>query len=713
MEKDCVKSDECDKIQPGHRFVRVIFMEKVILMKQCQRVSAWLMILMLLLSFCPLSVQAAEEKTQVTILFTHDLHSRFLPQPAEGGGESGGYARLKNVIDAQKAVHPDALLLDAGDFSIGSLIQTLYTTQAAELRTMGAMGYDATTIGNHEFDHTGVGFAEMLNAAKDAQTAAMRVLADSQYPSSLMQEYFAQYGPLTFALPAMLGANYVPAPENRNAELIQKAMDNYGVQETMLLERGGVTYGLFGLVGVDSHECAPTSGFELLDAAKAAERCVASLKEQGAEVIICLSHAGTGDSLAFSEDEVLAEKVDGIDVIVSGHTHTTLREPIVVNDTYIISAGPYCENLGTVSFDLNEDGSLELTEYTLIPVDETVPEDEEIANMVEIWKTMVGEGYLSRYDLTYDEVLTTSAFDLNLPTYGVQQGNNLGELAADSFLWAVENLEADAPDVPTVSITADGVLRAVLAAGPITTSQAFDVLSMGIGSDGTSGFPLVGVYLTGKELKAAVEVDASVTPIMPAAQLYIGGMEYSFNTHRMFFDRVTSVRLYQDEIWSEPAAVLGKPGEVSADFTVTHKERQYTELEDDQLYRVVTGMYSAQMLGTVKSKSLGLLSLEPKMADGSPVTDFNECILRDANGNEIKEWYALATYLQMFGEEGIPKTYATADGRKDVSSEVSFTALGTHLNWISILALTIAFLPILLVATVVRFIIWGKRRKKE
>lgn len=682
-------------------------------MKRCRRLSAWLMILMLLVSFCTVPAQAAEEGDQITILFTHDLHSHFLPQPAEGGGESGGYARLKTVIDEQKALHPDAVLLDGGDFSIGSLIQTLYTAQGAELRTMGAMGYDAATIGNHEFDHTGVGFAEMLDTAKDAQMAAMRVLADSQYPSSLMQGYLEQYGPFTFVLPALLEANYVPSGENPDRELIQQAMDNYGVQETMILERGGVIYGIFGLMGVDSHECAPTSGFELLDAAKAAERCVASLKEQGAEVIICLSHAGTGDSLAFSEDEVLAENVDGIDVIISAHTHTTLWEPIVVNGTYIVSVGSYCENLGSLTLERSNNGSLQLVEYRLIPIDETVPENEEIANMVEQWKTMVGEEYLLRYDLAYDEVLTTADFDLNTPASGVQQGNNLGELVADSFLWAVENLEANAPDIPTVSVTADGVLRADLAKGPIATSQAFDVLSMGVGSDGTSGFPLVGVYLTSKELKAAAEVDASVTPIMHAAQLYIGGMEYSFNTHRMFFDRVTSVRLYQDEMWSEPAKVLENPDEVSEDFTVTHRDRQYMELEDDQLYRVVTGMYSAQMLGTVKSKSIGLLSLEPKLADGSPVTDFNECILRDANGNEIKEWYALAAYLQMFGEEGIPETYETSDGRKDVSSEVSFTALGTNLNWISILALTIAFLPILLVATVVRFVIWGKRRKKK
>ena len=622
-----------------------------------RRIFAW-MLSFLLAALCVLPAAATEPLAvmgETTILFTHDLHSHFLPQPAEGGGESGGYARLKTVIDAEKERHPDALLLDGGDFSIGSLIQTLYTTQAAELRTMGVLGYDATTIGNHEFDHESVGFAKMLNAAVEAREATRTASISSDF--RVIQNYQEQYGPWTVALPALLEANYAPSADNPNRDFVQQAMDDYGVQETMLVERGGVTYGIFGLMGVDSHECAPTSGFALEDAATAAERCVASLKEQGAEFIICLSHAGTGESLAISEDEVLAENVDGIDVIISGHTHTTLTEPIVVNDTYIVSAGPYCQNLGSMTLERISDGSLRLTDYRLIPIDETLEEDEEIAAMVEIWKSMVGEEYLGRYGLTYDQVLTTTTFDLNTPASGVQQGNNLGELVADAFLWAVENLEADAPNVQTISVTADGVLRAQLNRGALTTTQAFDVLSMGVGADDTSGFPLVGVYLTGKELKAAAEVDASVTPIMPAAQLYIGGMEYSFNTHRMFFNRVTSARLYQDEIWSEPAEVLGKPGEVSEEFTVTHIDRQYADIEDNQLYRVVTGMYSAQMLGTVKSKSMGLLSLEPKMADGSPVTDFNDCILYDKNGNEIKEWYVLAAYLQSFGEEGVPEVY--------------------------------------------------------
>ena len=634
-----------------------------------RRISALLAALVLLCSLCVIPADAAPPANTATILFTHDLHSHFLPQPAEDGGESGGYARLKTAIDREREKCPDALLLDGGDFSIGSLVQTLYTTQAAELRTMGALGYDAATLGNHEFDHTGTGFAQMLNAA-----------VDSGDP-----------------LPALLEANYRPAEDNPDTAFIQQAMDDYGVQETLLLERDGVTYGIFGLMGVDSDDCAPTSGFALEDAAQAAERCVASLREQGADLIICLSHSGTSEDLKLSEDELLAKAVDGIDVIISGHTHTTLIEPIVVNDTYIVSAGPYCENLGSLTLVWGGHDKKQLRDYHLTPIDETLPDDPDIAAMVEMWKDKVGDTYLSRYGLTYDQVLTTTSFDLNTPESGVQQGNNLGDLVADAFLWAVENLEADTLDAATVSVTADGVLRAPLRTGSLTTSQAFDVLSMGVGADGTSGFPLVGVYLTGKELKAVAEVDASVTPIMPVAQLYIGGMEYNFNTNRMFFNRVTDARLY-------PTA-----------FADGSQSGAAAEIEDGQLYRVVTGMYSAQMLGTVKTKSMGLLSLEPKMADGSPVTDFNDCILYDKDGNEIKEWYALAAYLESFGKDGVPEAYASGlgDGRKTVTHGLSPSELLTDWNWITWVVVLAALAVLLLAVLLVRLILRRARRKRE
>ena len=607
---------------------------------------------------------------ETTILFTHDLHSHFLPIEGADGSQSGGYARLKTVIDREKEQHPDALLLDAGDFSIGMLFQTLYTTQASELRTMGAMGFDATTTGNHEFDHKGTGFGQMLNAAVSSGDV----------------------------LPAMVCANYKPAAGHPDGAFVQQAMDNYGITETMLLERGGVTYGIFGLMGLDSDECAPTSGFTLEDPASAAKRCVSALEAQGAEFIICLSHSGTDSVAEKSEDEILAKKVSGIDVIVSGHTHTRLDEPIVVNGTYIVSSDQYSEYLGSITLDRISDGSLRLVDYRLIPIDETVEDDEEIADLISHWKDMVGEEYLSRYGLTYDEVLTTTDFDLSMPTFGKQENNAVGALVADAFHWAMGDLAAeDGYTGHTVAVTADGVLRAAILAGEVTASEAFDVLSMGVGEDGTSGFPLVSVYLTGKEIKAAMEVDASVTPIMPAAQLYMSGVNYSFNTHRMFFNRVTR-------------SAFDEPG-----YRNGFQSHTLTKIEDGELYRVVTGMYSAQMLSTVKEKSMGLLSLVPKDAQGQPITDFTKHIVYDQDGNELKEWYALAAYLQSFGEDGIHDWYAIQNesiGAKSVSDRWNILEHLVNWNWITWAVLGVILLAILLVVLILRVIryFWRKRR---
>ena len=664
-----------------------------------RRFSAFFLALLLAV-LCVLPVGAVaegctQETNVTTILFTHDLHSHFLPQSTAEGGESGGYARLKTVIDGERAMNPDALLVDGGDFSIGSLIQTLYTTQAAELRTMGAMGYDAVTIGNHEFDHKGTGFAEMLNSAKAAQQAAVELLLVDARPLEDMDAYRERFGPVTPVLPTLLEANYAPADDNPDRAFIRSAMEDYGVTDCVTLERGGVTYGLFGLMGVDSDECAPTSGFTRTDAAKAAKRCVETLKGEGAEIIVCLSHSGTGDSLASSEDEELAKAVDGIDVIVSGHTHSTLAEPLVVNDTYIVSSGPYCQNLGSLTFSWDDGGEKRLLDYRLIPIDETVAEDPEIAGLVEQWKDMVGETYLARYGLTYDEVLTHTDYDLTTPASAVQENNGLGTLVSDAFLWADRTLNAAYADSPhTVSVTADGVLRANLPAGDLTAAMAFDVLSMGVGEDGTSGFPLVAVYLTGKELKAAMEVDASVTPIMPAAQLYMSGAKYAFNTKRMFFNRVYDAAL------------------TDVTFDESGTGNAY-EIDDNALYRVVTGMYSAQMLGTVKSKSMGLLSLEPKQANGTPVTDFADCILYDANGNELKEWYALAAYLEQFGEDGLPDRYADpANGCKQVSDSFAPGQLLAGWNGITWVVLGIVLLILALILLLIRSLRRRIRRKK-
>ena len=135
-------------------------------MNYAKRFLSVILVLVTLLSLWIIPSAAEGAEDEITILFTHDLHSHLLPAANEtGGGEYGGYARLMTVIKEQKTLDPDAILVDGGDFAMGSLFQTAYPTSAIELRMMGAMGFDATTFGNHEYDYLQSGLKSMLNAA--------------------------------------------------------------------------------------------------------------------------------------------------------------------------------------------------------------------------------------------------------------------------------------------------------------------------------------------------------------------------------------------------------------------------------------------------------------------------------------------------------------------------------------------------------------------
>lgn len=344
-----------------------------------------LLLCLSVLAGCFTGVMAAQEGTDATILFTHDLHSHFLPAVDEDGGEYGGYARLMTAIRRQRAIDPNAILVDGGDFAMGSLFQTAYPTDALELRMMGAMGYDATTFGNHEYDYLSSGLCDMLYAALESGDP----------------------------LPAIVEANFLP-PED--AADVWAAYEAYGVEPYMLLERGGVVYAIIGLSGYDCRDCAPSSGMVLEEPAAAAQRtvdeAVAAAKAQfGREpVVVCLSHSGTEDGMG--EDYELAQAVTGIDLIISGHSHSTYEVPIVVGDTWIVSAGCYGKNLGVVKLSVSGD-DVAFTGYELIPIDETVADDPEIAALVEQYKTEVENGYLANYGMTFDQVLVENPYEFD------------------------------------------------------------------------------------------------------------------------------------------------------------------------------------------------------------------------------------------------------------------------------------------------------------
>ena len=618
-----------------------------------KRLIALLAALVLLagLALPALAASPAADPSPLTILFTHDMHDHVLPAPAEGGGESGGMTRLYTLLQQERAAAASAgrpvVTLDGGDFSMGTLYQTIYTTVAPELRLMGAMGFDVTTLGNHEFDYRATGLADMLDAA---------VASGDR-------------------LPSIVEVNYTPPADDTNS---WDAWRNYGISDYVIVERDGLRVAVFGLTGVDSDACAPMSGMELEPMATAAKRIVSYLREnEDPDYIICLSHAGTENGKG--EDYELAKAVDGIDVIISGHTHTTLTEPIQVNDTLIVSCGPYTENLGVLTVSRGG-GAVALEDYRLIPVDETVADDPVVTALAKKFQGLVEQNYLSEFGYTFDQVLATSDFDFTpISRFGaVQEEDGLGSLIADSYVYAVQQAEGEDYVPVDFAVVASGVIRGSFAAGDITVADAFNVSSLGSGADGTPGYPLVSVYLTGAELKDAFEVDASVTPLMNAAQLYSSGMTWTYNIHRMIFNKVT-----------ECAQIL--PDGTTA------------PLEKDKLYRVVTGLYSAQMLGAVNAKSFGLLTVTPKDAQGNEITDFEAHIIHNANGSEVKEWYALASYLDSL--EQIPGEYAAPQGRKVVYASWNPIELLKSPNWITLLVLLIIVVLIAVIVLVVRAVV--------
>ena len=623
-------------------------------------ISLFVAFLMICAAFIIVPAAKTDGK-EVTILFTHDLHSHFLPAANETGeGEYGGFARLMTAIKEQKAKAPGAILVDGGDFSMGSLFQTAYPTSALELRLMGKMGYDVTTFGNHEFDYLQSGLKSMLNAA------------------------VASGDPL----PEIVCSNYLPPREGEagyDAELWE-AYNDYGVKGYTIIERDGVYYAIFGLMGLDGDDCAPNSGMKfesMVDIARETVDTAVSECESkfGAHpVVICLSHAGTDDGEG--EDFDLAEAVNGIDVIISGHTHTTLKTPISVNDTLIVSAAEYGRYLGVLKLKFNGD-STSLVDYELISIDENVADDPEIAAIVEGYKTDVERDYLSKYGYTFDQVLVNNpyVFDTVDDVYATQHESTLCNIFSDAYKWAVEKTTGKRVDV---AITAAGVIRGSLPLGNVTVSDVFNAASLGVGTEGE----LVGIYLTGKDLKNAIELDASIQPLMRSAQLFMSGVEYSFNTYRMIFNKVDYARL------------RGNDGTL-------------TKIENDKLYFVVAGMYMGQMLGSVKETSMGLISITPRDENGNPIAteDLVNYVVKDENGNPLKEWYAIASYLdEMDGD--MDAKYSKVDGRKVVYSSVNPIKLLKNANIFTFVALILIAGVVTGIVFIVRAIVKKSKKKK-
>lgn len=624
------------------------------------------------------TVKAADDTKQIDVLFTHDTHSHLDSFSTIVNGEQkevGGFAKIKTLINEKKKEDPDTLILDGGDFSMGTLIQTVYDTEAAELRMLGYLGYDVTTFGNHEFDYRSQGLANMLKAAKSSgETLPEIVVCNVDWDS--MEK----------------------AGLNDGQKQIQSAFETYGVKDYVMVQKGDVKIAVVGVFGKDALECAPTCELSFKDPVEAVKKTVEEIKKnEEADMIACVSHGGTWEDESKSEDELLAKAVPDLDLIISGHTHSELQKAIRHGNTYIVSCGEYGRNLGSLSMTQNSDGRWDLSAYELIPVSEDVKADKATQERIDALMDTVDTNYLADFGYTRKEVLAQNDVEFNsLEEMGTEHKElNLGDIMADAYVYAVENSEYYDGDPVDVAVVPSGTVRDTYTKGDITVEDVYNSFSLGIGKDGVAGYPLINAYLTGKELKLVAEVDASISDFMTTARLYCSGLNFTYNPHRMILNKVT-------------------------DCYLTRADGERTEIEDDKLYHVVTDLYTGQMLGSVMKMSYGLLSLEPKDKDGNPIENLEDHAVMEGN-KELKAWDAIARYMQSFddadgdGIANVSEYYATTHDRKVVDDSKNILDLVKKPNKFTAIIVCIGLIIIIIIVLVVSLIrkIVRKSRKKK
>jgi len=292
----------------------------------------------------PLVAQTTGKKT-FTILHTNDLHSNlvgvapvtdYTPLTLNDDNTRGGFARLANKIGERKAATErlgPVLVLDAGDFSMGTAFAAATRETGAELRLLAVLGCDATTFGNHDFNLGPDGTAAAIGAAVNAGQVPVILATNTDFS----------------------------APAQTLAELQQLGAQGR-IRSYLVIERGGIRFGILGVLGREaaaySVSAAPVTFTDPVEAARAT---VAMLRNtEKVDVVIALSHGGVhrnpDGTYTDGPDVLLAADVPGIDVVVGGHSHTVLTSPIMANGrTPVVQAGHNCRYLGELTVTIDGD----------------------------------------------------------------------------------------------------------------------------------------------------------------------------------------------------------------------------------------------------------------------------------------------------------------------------------------------------------------------
>ena len=360
------------------------------------------------------------DNNEFVMLFTNDFHSQI--EPMDGGG--GGVLRLKALVDSVRTAEPHVLLADAGDLVQGTYYFSLLNG-VVEMKMLDMLKYDIRTLGNHEFDKKMSGLGEMFALSKVPVVAS-----NYDFSKTDLARYVIPY---------------------------------------KILNAGKIKVGFIGLNVrlqnlVNKTAC---EGVVWQDAVNVADKYAEELRSQGADIVIALSHLGyESDSDAYYYDKGIAKRTKHIDMIIGGHSHTTLKTAVYVKDTDgdnvpIVQTGSKGLNLGYAKIKLNEKGKPSFT-YKLIPV------NSRLDNRVDASFSSIIEDYAA-------EVKEKMDVKLGYAPYTISRGtpeSALGNLTADGLIWMAKKFHNKTADV---AIYNSGGVRANISKGNVTLGDVYAV----------------------------------------------------------------------------------------------------------------------------------------------------------------------------------------------------------------------------------------------
>ncbi len=454
-------------------------------MKHTKKLLSLLLVLCLVLSLSCTAFAAGEAKPldgKTVILHSNDVH-----------GAIDLYAAMASLKADYEAQGAEVILADAGDYSQGTVYVSV-NKGADAVTMMNATGYDVATIGNHEFDYGYAQLAENMKAAKFKVLCADVLGADGKTifdANTIIEKGGVKIG--------FFGLETPEAQTKANPKLIQ---------------------GLKFLAGKDGKE---------LYACAAAQ--VAALKEQGADIIVCLAHLGVDESSEPYTSYDLSKNVKGIDFIIDGHSHTVMTAG--PHKEAIQSTGTAFANIGVITIDNatkkivgNELKAIWHTEENADGKSVTVVDyktrDEKVA--------AAAKAIIDPIDKAYGEKFAVSKVELNgakAPNGNRDSETNLGDLITDAMLWKIRSdATIKVPVENVVAITNGGGIRATVKAGDVTKKDINTVLPF--------GNTLSVVYVTGAELLEALEASTYCTPESLGGFPQAAGVTFTVKTYEKY-----------------------------------------------------------------------------------------------------------------------------------------------------------------------------------